>query len=145
MIYLSVHILIYDYDSTDQSDAQGRIQDLHVRGGAQFSISKVFSCERRKHDAMLGGPGHATPEFFEKQNCATRCIAFVAFWCILGHILVCITLRFLRLFFFIKMLPLQTSLQTKKENYLKCDLMVLKSRDRTFTVLAAKKESPSWT
>ena len=74
MIYLSVHILIYDYDSTDQSDAQGRIQDLHVRGGAQFSISKVFSCERRKHDAMLGGPGHATPEFFEKQNCATRCI-----------------------------------------------------------------------
>ena len=47
---------------------------FHVKGGAQFSIRKVFPCERRKHDAMLGGPGHATPIFFEKQNCATRCI-----------------------------------------------------------------------
>ena len=61
-------------------------------GGAQFSIRKVFLCERRKHDAMLGGPGHATPEFFENKTKQT------VHWCILGHILACITVQFLRVF-----------------------------------------------
>ena len=52
----------------------------------------------------------------------SKMVQFGAIWCILGPILASISLLFLRLFFF-KMLPLQTSLKTKKKKNLKCDLM----------------------
>ena len=45
MIYLSVHILIYDYDSTDQRDAKWRIQDSMLEGGGGVYEREHLRCK----------------------------------------------------------------------------------------------------
>ena len=43
-------------------ELQGRIQDSALEGGgAQYLKHKVFSCERRRREAMLGGSGDMLP------------------------------------------------------------------------------------
>ena len=57
------------------SHCQGRTQDSMLGGGgAKYLKSKVFSRERRRREAMLGGSGDMLPrEIFDK-NGAIRCI-----------------------------------------------------------------------
>ena len=38
-------------------EPQGRIQDSMLGGGGQYLKHKVFSCERRRREAMLEGGG----------------------------------------------------------------------------------------
>ena len=78
--------------STDQVMPVGADPGFHVRSGGERNIlkHKVYSCERRRREAMLGGPACSLVKYFEK-NCAI--------WCILGPIKDYITLLFLRLIF----------------------------------------------
>ena len=46
---------------------EGLIQDSML-GGTQYWKHKVYVCERRRREAMLGGIGHATPDFFFKKE-----------------------------------------------------------------------------
>ena len=36
-------------------EPQGRIQDSMLGGGGQYLKHEIFSCERRRREAMLGG------------------------------------------------------------------------------------------
>ena len=47
---------------------------------SSYLKQEVFSCERRRREAMLGGPGACPLEFFLKKKNG-------AIWCILEHIL----------------------------------------------------------
>ena len=104
-------------------------------GGVANSKHKVFSCE-----AKLGGLGACSPRFLFK-NGAIRSN--------LMHSMTQFSLHYfavLRSF----LLPLQTSLKTKKLKNLKCDLMVLKmvltsAGTVLIPFLASKKKSSSWT
>ena len=64
-------------------------------GGAQYWKHKVFSCARRRCEAMLGGYGGMLPRIF-----FFKMVQFSAFWCILGPILAFKILLFLRGFLF---------------------------------------------
>ena len=93
---------------------QGRIQHSMLGGGGGGAIMKhkVFSCEHRRRETMLGGPGVCSPRFFWKKNNS-------AIWCVLvlsiGSILSFITFEVI--FLYKKMLPLQTC-QSEKKNEL---------------------------
>ena len=80
-------------------------------GGAQYFKHKVYSCEGRRREAMLGGSSMLSWKFFEK-NCAI--------WCILGPIKAFITLLFFKVNF-LNVAFADKSENNKKKNNLKCD------------------------
>ena len=57
-----------------KTTSQGRIQDSMLGGGAQYLKSRVFSRERRRLEAMLGGSGGMLPLKILDKNGAIRCI-----------------------------------------------------------------------
>ena len=78
--------------------------------GRNYLKHKVFSFERRRREAMLGGGGvrgHAPPKCFEK-NCTI--------WCILGPILAFKILLFLLFFGFFLFVFFNVAFVDKSEN-----------------------------
>ena len=115
-------------------------------GGAQYWKHKVFSCERRRREAMLGGYGGMLPRIF-LINGAIRCI--------LVHSRAHFSLQnfavfFLRgfLFCFLNVTFADKSENKEKEPYMWFNGFKSGTDfrwDRTYTVLASTKKSSSLT